>query len=357
MSSRKTNILLLIIYATLLSLISSHPKADKLRELTLNSDRGLIVLNAQTYKEYVMSHPRPYDIVILYTLSPQRKCTLCERVFNEFIQVSDSFRDSNGFKPDMVSRKRAVFFAVLYYSEETIPIFKSLKFPSMTNLLYTTPQNIQFNNMGEPYIQYDEDYVISYNERSDKIYALKMMEFANAKSQRKFPLKKNPIEFLIYFLLFVGLIFIGFSAYKNFHPLIINPALWVVGSILVVIICEGGIVYNVLHSIPFAKYDRDGNIIEFIHTGQRSQYAGEGVLMSSLFVLGGTLLYSFNWLNMVKGYGQHKIASFGAIVLIVLIVRIIFSIYRIKARWYNPTFFPPGHYVKGPLINDQGNSF
>ena len=271
MSSRKTNILLLIIYATLLSLISSHPKADKLRELTLNSDRGLIVLNAQTYKEYVMSHPRPYDIVILYTLSPQRKCTLCERVFNEFIQVSDSFRDSNGFKPDMVSRKRAVFFAVLYYSEETIPIFKSLKFPSMTNLLYTTPQNIQFNNMGEPYIQYDEDYVISYNERSDKIYALKMMEFANAKSQRKFPLKKNPIEFLIYFLLFVGLIFIGFSAYKNFHPLIINPALWVVGSILVVIICEGGIVYNVLHSIPFAKYDRDGNIIEFIHTGQRSE--------------------------------------------------------------------------------------
>ena len=58
----------------------------------------------------------------------------------------------------MISRKRAVFFAVLYYSEETMPIFKSLKFPSMTNILYTTPQNIQFNNMGEPYIEYDEDY-------------------------------------------------------------------------------------------------------------------------------------------------------------------------------------------------------
>ena len=355
MSSRFKDILLLTIFILSLSLVSSHPKADQLRELTLSSDRGLIVLNAQTYKEYVMSHPRPYDIVILYTLS--RKCNLCERVFNEFIQVSDSFRDSNGFKPDMVSRKRAVFFAVLYYSEETMSIFKSLKFPSMTNILYTTPQNIQFNNMGEPYIEYDEDYVISYNERSDKIYALKIMEFANAKSQRKFPLKKNPVEFLIYFLLFVGFVFMGFSAYKNFHPILVHPVLWVIGSILVVIICEGGIVYNVLHSIPFAKYDRDGNIIEFIHTGQRSQYAGEGVLMSSLFVLGGTLLYSFNWLNMVRGYGQHKMASFGAVILIVLIVRIIFSIYRIKARWYNPTFFPPGHYVKGPLINDQGNSF
>ena len=355
MSIKIRSIFLLILFIKLITLIKSHPKADKLRELTLSSDRGLIVLNAQTYKEYVMSHPRPYDIVILYTLS--RKCNLCERVFNEFIQVSDSFRDSNGFKPDMISRKRAVFFAVLYYSEETMPIFKSLKFPSMTNILYTTPQNIQFNQMGEPYIEYDEDYVISYNERSDKIYALKMMEFANAKSQRKFPLKKNPIEFLIYFILFVCLIFFGFSAYQNFHSLLLSPKLWVIGSMLVVIICMGGIVYNILHSTPFAKYDRDGNIVEFIHTGQRAQYAGEGVLMSSLFVLGGTLLYSFNWLNMIKGYSQHKMISFGVIVFIVLIVRIIFSIYRIKARWYNPTFYPPGHYVKGPLINDQGNSF
>ena len=131
-------ILILIFYlVSLFIVIETHPKADKLRELTLSSDRGLIVLNSKTYKEYVMSHPRPYDIVILYTLS--RKCNLCERVFNEFIQVSDSFRDSNGFKPDMISRKRAVFFAVLYYSEDTMPIFKSLKFPSMTNILYTTP--------------------------------------------------------------------------------------------------------------------------------------------------------------------------------------------------------------------------
>ena len=340
---------------SVISLIQTHPKADKLRELTLSSDRGLIVLNAETYKEYVMSHPRPYDIVILYTLS--RKCSLCERVQNEFIQVSDSFRDANGFKPDMISRKRAVFFAVLYYSEETMPIFKSLKFPSMTNILYTTPQNIQFNNLGEPYIEYDEDYVISYNERSDKIYALKMMEFANAKSQRKFPLKKNPIEFLIYFLLFVALIFCGFTVYQNCQPLLLSPILWVVGSMLVVIICMGGIVYNILHGTPFAKYDRDGNIVEFIHTGQRAQYAGEGVLMSSLFVLGGSMLYSFNWLNRIKGYNQHKMFSFAVIIFIVLVVRIIFSIYRIKARWYSPTFFPPAHYVKGPLIIDQGNSF
>jgi hypothetical protein len=345
----------LVLLLSVISVIKSHPKGDKLRQLTLSSDRGLIVLDAETYKEYVMSHPRPYDIVILYTLS--RKCTLCETVINEFIQVSDSFRDANGFKPDMISRKRAVFFAILYYSEETMHIFKELKFPSMTNILYTTPQNIQINNLGETYIEYNEDYVISYNDKSDRIYALKMIEFANAKSQRKVPLKKNPIEYLIYFLLFVGAIFCGFSIYKNFKPILLSPILWVSGSNLILIICMGGVVYNVLHGTPFARYDRDGNIVQFIHPEQRSQYAGEGVLMSSLFVIGGTLLYSFILLNRIQGYTQHKFASFAVIIFIILDVQIIFAIYTVKARWYNPTFLPPGNYITGPLINDQGNSF
>ena len=346
---------LIIFLFFIISIINCHPKADALRKMTLESEKGLITLNSQTFKEYVMTHPRPYDIVILFTL--KRKCNLCERVKNEFIQVSDSYRDENGFKPDMINRKRAVFFAIIYYGEDTSSIFKSLKFPSLTTILYTTPQNIQINEMGETYIKYDEDYIISYHERSDKIYALKMMEFANAKSQRKFPLKKDPIEFMGYFILFCIVIFIGFSIYRSFKSLFLSPIVWLIGSIAVFIICIGGIVYNILHGTPFAKFDRDGNIIEFIHSGQRSQYIGEGLLMSSLFILGGTLFYSFNWINSIKGYWPHKIASLILIFCIFVVFQVITSIYQIKARWYNPTFFPPGGYVKGPFINDQGNSF
>ena len=79
--------------------------------------------------------------------------------------------------------------------------------------------------------------------------------------------------------------------------------------------------------------------------------------MSILFVLGGTILYSFVWLNRIQGYSQHKFASFIAITFVVLDMQLIFYIYRIKAGWYSPTFLPPYNYVVGPLINDQGNSF
>ena len=347
----------LFIYSLILqcSLINAHQKGDELRELALSSDYGLIVFNAETYNKYVMTHPRPYDVVILYTR--KSNCKLCEKVYDEFIQVSDSFRDSNGFKPDMISRKRAVFFGVLYYSEETLPIIKSLKFPSRINILYTTPKNLQFNKLGEPYIEYDEDHILSYNERSNKIYALKMMEFANAKSQRKFPLKKNQIEFLFYFIFFVCLIFIGFSAYNNFKQFLLSPVVWITGSMMIIIICMGGIVYNILRNTPFAKFDNNGNIVEFIHTGRKAQYAGEGIFMSCLFVIGGTLLYSFNWLNQVPNKTKHYFASYIILASIILIIKLMHRIYRIKSKWYGPSFFPPNHYVKGSLINDQGNSF
>lgn len=32
------------------------------------------------------------------------------------------------------------------------------------------------------------------------------------------------------------------------------------------------------------------------------------------------------------------------------------EMYQLKSP-YNPTFLPPQHFVRGPLINDQGNSF
>jgi oligosaccharyltransferase complex subunit gamma len=337
-----------------LSLIFSHPKGDELRKKTLSSD-GVIVFTAQTFKEFVMKHPRPYDVVILFTL--KIKCNLCEAVKTEFAQVAESYKEFDGYKPDKNNRKRAVFFGILYYSDETNAIFKNLKLPSTTSILYTNPYNIQLDENNEPFIKYDEDFVIGYKERSDAIYAHKILEFANAKSGRKIELKKNPFMFILYFLVFVVVLMTGYAMYNNFKQIFLSPHLWLIGSFLVYVICIGGIVYNIIHGTPFAKTDREGNIVEWIHSGQRSQYVGEGLIMSSLFVITGTLLMAFNWINGIKGYWPHRIASLVLIFLIAIMSRIITSIYQKKASWYGPTFLPPSGYIQGPLIKDQGNSF
>jgi oligosaccharyltransferase complex subunit gamma len=344
-----------LIFTTLISFTLCHPKGDELRTRTKNSDNGVIAFNANDFKEFVLKHPRPYDVVVLFTL--KYKCKLCESVTEEFLKAAESYQVVDGQKPDMALRRRAVFFGILYYSDETSQIFKNLKLPSTTSILYTAPSNIQLDDNNEPFIKYDEDFVIGYKERTDLIFAHKMLEFINAKSGRKVELKKNPIVFLFYFICFLFILAAGFYLFNNFKQFFLSPYLWLVGSLLVYIICIGGIVYNIIHGTPFAKFDRYGNIVELIHTGQRSQYVGEGLLLSSLFVMGGIVMMAFIWINKITSNWQHRIATLVLIFLMVVIFRVIISIYQKKASWYGPTFFPPYGYTKGPLIKDQGNSF
>ena len=304
------------------------------------------------YKEYVMTHPRPYDIIILYT--HKKNCYICNIVLNEFIQVSDSFLDAKAYKPDMISRKRAVFFAVFYFSKNNEQIFENLNFnKTKANILYTTPYNIQYNNLGETYIKFDEDHVISYTRKSKKIYALKMMEFSNAKSQRQILLKKKPIIFIYYFLLFTAIIIIVLENKET----LLSPQIWLSGSLLITLVCVSGIVYNILRGTPFAKYDKNGAIVELIRQGRKAQYMGEGIAMSSLFILGGSILYSLVWINQLKEKLYRIILGYAAILFIIIDMKIIIFIFSIKTKNYNPTFFPPKNYFKGGINEEQGNSF
>ena len=163
--------------------------------------------------------------------------------------------------------------------------------------------------------------------------------------------------FILYFLVFLFILILGFTLFTKFKQIFLSPYLWLIGSFVIYIVCIGGVVYNIINGTPFAKFNRDGSIKEFIHSRQRSQYVGEGLLMSFLFVLSGTLMYAFNWINVIKNKLMHKVMTFALVFSIAITSRIIVGIYQKKAAWYGPTFSPPSDYMRGPLINDQGNSF
>lgn len=340
---------------TLLSLIQAHQKGDALRKLTNEVERNVIHFTATSFKDYVMKHPRPYDVVMLYTL--KQICNFCDLIKEEFFKVAESYYDVDAYKPDLVNKKRAVFFGVLHYSEEAKEIFKNMKLPSQTVIMYTNPHNIMLSDKNEAFIKYDEENIITYRDRRDYASAHKIIEFVNAKSKRPTELKKNPVMFFFYFLIFLTILYIGVYLYKNFKFLLLSPYLWILGSLIVYLVCIGGIVYNIIHGTPFAKFDKGGNIVEFIHTGQRSQYVGEGLLLSGLFILTGTLMFALTCVNRIPGYWNHKFAFIGLTFLIAICCRTIAQLYRIKANWYRPEFAPPHNYIKGPLIKDQGNAF
>ena len=336
-------------------LIFSHPKGDKLRKLTFESENGLIKLNEKMYKEYVLQHPRPYDFVILYSYSIN--CNSCPLVEQEFNKVALTYKEKLGFKPDMINKKRAVFFGIIRISDKTYSLIEKLKFNYDINILYTTPKNIQNNEFDESYIEYDQDYIMSYKDNSENIFALKIIEFINAKSQRKFDLRKDPIEYLFYFFIFITSIFIVYSWYINYKDIFLSPITWLIGSLVIYIFGIGGIVYSILNSPPFFGFDNNRKI-HFISSNYRNQFFFEGIYMSIIFVIGATFFYAFNWGNYFVERNIN-IDNYGFCLVIgcFAIFELILYIYNIKISWFNPSLFPPEGYVKGPLINDQGNSF
>ena len=70
----------------------------------------------------------------------------------------------------------------------------------------------------------------------------------------------------------VVIVAFGFSL-KYIRQLLLIPTVWFIGALLVMFICTGGVVYSVLHNVPWFKFERDefGKtvIAEYFMRGQR----------------------------------------------------------------------------------------
>ena len=99
-----------------------------MRKKTVELENNVIYFTASSFKDYVLKHPRPYDVVLLYTL--KMNCNFCDLIKEEYTKVAISYADMKAFNPDTANKKRAVFFGVLHYSEEANEIFKTLKLPT-----------------------------------------------------------------------------------------------------------------------------------------------------------------------------------------------------------------------------------
>jgi len=160
------------------------------------------------------------------------------------------------------------------------------------------------------------------------------------------------------FVLFAFLAAIGAVLLKlffKFRKFFINQTLWFVGSCVIYFICMAGVVYNIIHNVPFTNIDRSGNF-EWYHSGSRSQFGLEGYIMSGSIVLGGLLLISYQFLPRLTKGVSGTIAYLLLTVLIFLTLHFVEDLYSKKSGFYNPAFWPPAHYTRGPLMKDQGNN-
>jgi oligosaccharyltransferase complex subunit gamma len=58
----------------------------------------------------------------------------------------------------------------------------------------------------------------------------------------------------------VGVIATIVFLFRNFKFIFLNPFVWFVASLVIYVICIAGLVYNIIHNVPFTSVDSKGNI-------------------------------------------------------------------------------------------------
>lgn len=87
-----------------------------MKRLESKSTGNIIEFTPSKYRELVLKNPRPYDVVVLFTVN--ERCELCEMVKPEFDQAVFSFIQERGINKDFSSEKN-VFFGVLNFGQDT----------------------------------------------------------------------------------------------------------------------------------------------------------------------------------------------------------------------------------------------
>lgn len=198
--------------------------------------------------------------------------------------------------------------------------------------------------------------------RGDEIYdSNKILEFFNKRLSTNVPLTLPFSTIIIKNVTFFAIFMVVLSVLRYLKQLLLMPIVWFIISMLTYFICTGGIVYSIIHNVPWFKMERDqyGSVYisEYFMKGQRGQWAGEGYIFSFLTTCCGLVLVFLSRIeNIFKKSSHRRMAALGSLVAVFFLSELMLQCYKFKSPWYGPGFAPPGHYQRGPLMADQGNN-
>jgi hypothetical protein len=171
--------------------------------------------------------------------------------------------------------------------------------------------------------------------------------------QIKFPFYVILIRNLVLFVVLATMIVV----FVKIRPFLIEPWLWYSIACVTYVICLSGVIFTMLHNMPVFRFDQDQYgkmfVSEYFMRSQRSQYAGEGYIVSVLSIfIGFGFLFLSKVDTLIKNDMNRRIAIMAAIIFCFAGTQCYVSIYRIKQPWYSNSFMPPQGFTRGPIMRD-----
>jgi hypothetical protein len=117
---------------------------------------------------------------------------------------------------------------------------------------------VQRNEAEDFYKEEDKWFV-----RPDEIYnAEKILEFFNKRLGSNVQITLPLTTILIKNFTFLAIFALALFVLKHIRTVMLKPAVWFIISMAVYAICTSGIVYSIIHNVPWFKLERDqyGNV-------------------------------------------------------------------------------------------------
>lgn len=224
--------------------------------------------------------------------------------------------------------------------------------------LAVSAQNSKRDGKMETFYETTDLWLIGSNEVYD---AQKQIDFVNNHLRTDVKIKFTFLQILVKNMLGLILIAVLFCFVKYTYTILLNQWTWFAIAIFVWVVFTGGLVYSMLNSMPWFKFERNefGQVIiaEYFMRGQRGQWAGEGYIASVLCTAVGLLYLALcNIEKYFEDKSSQRIAVMAILISIYIMNMCYVTIYRFKSPWYNPVFSPPDYYLTGSLMQDQGNN-
>jgi oligosaccharyltransferase complex subunit gamma len=285
-------------------------------------------------------------------------CKPCHRRHPQLERVAEEYRKREKYRASKGARNQPirppVFFVSININKETINIARKFNVSHLPVVYYSTPEELALKeNFSHRRYQKHNKWQIT---RDDGVNAshliLKWVNLRSGNSEVRFsiPIFKLAIGILILITLGLLLLFLR----VKFPAFILNRSLWVTISLVFYIICGGGYLFARIYNMKFIEFDNKGAPMIFLRN-TRSQSGLEGLLAGGLFVGFGWSLYLLQ--SIITTNKRGFLFKWCLLLLnffcILYLISFIEQIFRSK-NFYNPLFFPPKYFVKGPLHKDRG---
>jgi len=185
---------------------------------------------------------------------------------------------------------------------------------------YLTVSEMDLKRDGKP-----ETFFKSENKwkiENAEIYdAQKQIDFINNSLRTDVQISFTFISIMVKNLIGLFVIFFFFQVVKYAYVTLLKQWVWFGISIVVFIVCTGGLVYSMINDTPLFKFERNeyGSVVigEYFMRGSRGQWKGEGWLISSLVTFTGLVwLYLNNIEKFVESKSSQRIMIYIALAAI-----------------------------------------